>query len=31
MKSKRQIVAYACFAAAFLCSGILIFVWDQED
>ena len=31
MKSKRRLVAYACFAAAFLCSGILIFVWDQED
>jgi hypothetical protein len=29
MKSKRQFVAYGCFAAAFLCSGVLVFIWDQ--
>lgn len=31
MKSKRQLIAYACFAATFLCSTILTFMWDQED
>jgi hypothetical protein len=31
MKSKRQYVAYACFAAAFVCSMILTFIWNQNE
>lgn len=31
MKTRRQFVAYACFAATFVCSTVLIFMWNQED
>jgi OCT family organic cation transporter-like MFS transporter 4/5 len=31
MKSKRQYAAYACFAGTFICSFVLIFMWDQND
>ena len=31
MKTRRRLVAYACFAATFLCSAVLTFMWDQED
>jgi hypothetical protein len=29
MKIRRQYVAYACFLTTFLCSMVLIFLWDQ--
>jgi MFS family permease len=29
MRTRRQTVAYVCFAANFLCSVLLIFLWDQ--
>jgi len=29
MKTKRRIVAYACFITTFVCSFVLIFLWDQ--
>lgn len=31
MKSRRQYIAYACFAATFVCSVILTFIWNQGD
>jgi hypothetical protein len=31
MKSKRQFIAYGCFAGTFVCSTILTFMWNQED
>lgn len=31
MKTKRQFIAYGCFATTFACSTILTFMWNQED
>jgi MFS transporter, putative metabolite:H+ symporter len=31
MKSRRQFIAYGCFAATFVCSAILTFMWNQEE
>ena len=31
MKTRRRLAAYACFAATFLCSAVLTFMWEQED
>ncbi len=31
MKTKRQFIAYGCFAVAFACSLILTFMWNQSD